>query len=186
MVGEIPGWFEYAPFWERAVATAPPGSALVEVGVFCGKSLAHLARLAKAANKGLTVVGVDTFRGSPEHHGDASNLNELPPFALAALCMQHLDAAGVLDDVTLIRSDSVRAAKLFADGSLWAVFLDADHSEAAVSADIGAWAPKVSPGGLLGGDDYHTFPGVKAAVDRMLPGATVPGCWWEIQKGVTG
>lgn len=177
---DIPGWFNYAPFWDRAIATAPAGAVLVEVGVFCGKSLAHVAREALAAGKGLRVVGVDTFGGSPEHFGAASNLDELPPFALAAMCCQYLEAAGVLDDVTLMRSDSARAAQWFADGSVWAVFLDADHTEDAVARDVRAWRDKVAPGGWLGGDDYHTFPGVKAAVDREFGGAaSVPGCWWE-------
>ncbi|TXI11126.1 MAG: class I SAM-dependent methyltransferase [Rhizobium sp.] len=194
-MGRIPGWFDYAPFWDRAVATAPPGAALVEVGVFCGKSLAHLARIAKAADRGLRVYGVDTFRGSPEHHGAASNLHELPPFTLASLCMEFLDAAGVLDDVTLIRAPSVTAAKVFADDSLHAVFLDADHSEGAVAADIAAWLPKLNRfktylggalTGMFGGDDYHTFPGVKAAVDRCFgPAVVAPPdrCWWELREG---
>lgn len=182
---DIPGWFGYAPFWDAAVSTAPPGATLLEVGVFCGKSLAYLGALARASGKGLKVVGVDTFRGSPEHHGASSNLNEMPPFALAALCMEHLDAAGVLDDVYLIRADSVRAAELFAAGSLWAVMIDADHSEEAVSKDIAAWQAKVTPGGLLGGDDVWSFPGVRGAVGRLLPGATVAPdrCWWEQRTG---
>lgn len=180
----IPGWFDYAAFWDAAIASAPSGATLVEVGVFCGKSLAHIAREAKAANKGLRVVGVDSFGGSPEHLGQASNLNELPPFTLAQLCCEFLSAAGVLDDVTLIRSDSAKAAQWFADGSVWAVFIDADHSEEGVTRDIRAWRPKVAKGGWLGGDDYYTFPGVKAAVDREFGGAAlVPGCWWQIEGG---
>jgi predicted O-methyltransferase YrrM len=184
-----PGWFNYAPFWDDAVATAPEGATLLEVGVFCGKSLAYLARAAKASGKGLKVVGVDTFEGSPEHRdGSAGNLHELPRFALAALCMQYLETAGVLNDVFLIRAESVKAAALFADASLHAVFLDADHSEEAVRADVLAWSQKVAPGGFLGGDDYHIFPGVKAAVDALVPGATTAAgqCWWEAQRGVTG
>lgn len=187
-MNEIPGWYSYSEFWRRAVATAPVGATLVEVGVFCGKSLADLARMAKEANKGLRIVGVDTFGGSPEHMGQASNLNELPPYALASLCMGYLHAAGVINDVTLIAADSVRASQLFASNSLHAVFLDADHSEEAVGNDIASWRPKVSYSGWLGGDDYWTFSGVKVVVDRWFPAATVAPdrCWWEIQKGVTG
>lgn len=177
-MSEIPGWFNYAPFWDEAVRTAPEGATIVEVGVFCGKSLAYLAKIAKASGKNLKIVGVDTFRGSPEHHGTSSNLNELPPFALAEICMGHLAEAGVIDDVYLIRADSVRAAKLFDYGGVWACFIDADHSEAAVEADIRAWAPIT--GCMLGGDDYWSYPGVRAAVDRLLENVTVSPdrCWW--------
>ena len=50
------------------------------------------------------------------------------------------------------------------------VFIDADHSEAAVVYDICLWLPKVRPGGILCGHDYGSpkWQGVKAAVDRVL------------------
>lgn len=175
----IPGWYGYRPFWEKAVATAPPGAVLVEVGVFCGRSLADLAVLARDSGKDLTVIGVDTFGGSEEH----GFLAGLPRGALAREAWVNLDAAGVLGDVTLLVSDSVRAARLFPGGSVWAVFLDADHSEAAVAADVRAWALKLSSGGWLGGDDVWVFPGVKAAVDRLIPRADYhpDRCWWEVR-----
>lgn len=179
----VPGWYDYGEFWRRAVETAPPGSLLVEVGVFCGRSLLDLANLARAAGKGLRVAGVDNFRGSPEHaHVHAG----LPKGVLAREAWVVLDEHGALPDVCLVTADSARAAALFADGSAWAVFLDADHSEAAVCRDVSAWLPKVAPGGWLGGHDYWTFPGVRAAVDRLLPGAATDAgrSWWELRKEV--
>jgi len=76
------------------------------------------------------------------------------------------------------------------------VFLDAGHDEASVAADILAWMPAVRPGGLLAGDDYNNnWPGVNAAVDRLLPAAKAPGttwvcavhgpcAWWTESRGV--
>jgi hypothetical protein len=66
----------------------------------------------------------------------------------------------------IMRVPSVEAAQWIADASLDMAFLDADHSEAGLLADIDAWAPKVRPGGWICGHDYgaERFPGVARAV----------------------
>lgn len=76
------------------------------------------------------------------------------------------------------------AADAVDDGSLDFVFIDADHSEKAVWGDIARWAPKVRPGGWVGGHDYdpRKFPGVVKAVDRVY-GSRVqmwPGTIWGV------
>ncbi len=184
----IPGWYGFETFYGRLVAEAPPGSTIVEVGVFCGRSLAALARMARESGKGLRVVGVDTFRGSPEFAGlvmwEGKPFESAPPAALIHECFSQLHGAGLLDDVTLVVTDSVNAARLFADGSVFAVFLDGDHSESALSADIVAWGPKVAPGGYLAGDDLDVpgFPGVRAAVERLAPDFDRDGATWYDRK----
>ncbi len=129
------------------------------------------------------MVGVDTFGGSSEH---ASLFDgTMPAGLLVRECWLCLQEAGVLDEVTLITAPSLRACGLFADENVWAVLLDADHSEESVAADIAAWWPKVTPGGLMGGDDYHVFPGVKAAVDARFSyaaWANLDRCWWQVNK----
>lgn len=184
---EVAGWFGFADVYDRAIASAPPDSALVEVGVFCGKSLIYLAQKAKEANKGLRVYGVDTFRGSPEFDGrvwfDGKPLNECHPGALVAECFANLTTAGLENDVTLIVSDSAKAADSFTAGDVHLVFLDAGHDYTSVHRDLSAWSAKVRRGGILAGDDYWTFAGVRCAVDDLVPDVKVnPGrCWWEAQ-----
>lgn len=56
--------------------------------------------------------------------------------------------------VRLVRKFSVDAAAGFSDASLDFVFIDANHSYDAVSADLAAWWPKVKPGGVFSGHDY--------------------------------
>lgn len=73
----------------------------------------------------------------------------------------------------LLRGPSVTAATAIADSSLDFVFIDADHTYEAVSADLAAWWPKVRPGGILSGHDYGGRKnrlgiwGVKRAVDEF-------------------
>lgn len=52
------------------------------------------------------------------------------------------------------RLPSVEAAKLFTDGSLDVVFIDAAHVYEEVKRDIFSWVKKVRPGGYLSGHDY--------------------------------
>ena len=54
---------------------------------------------------------------------------------------------------TMIRAESVDAAKQIADGSLDFVFIDADHTYEGVRQDLDSWYPKVRPGGLISGHD---------------------------------
>jgi len=60
----------------------------------------------------------------------------------------------------LRRSSSLDAAKEFPDGFFDLVFIDGNHTQVAVKADLLAWWPKVRPEGLFCGDDY-LWPGLK-------------------------
>jgi predicted O-methyltransferase YrrM len=72
--------------------------------------------------------------------------------------------------VKVMCMNSVDGARLVEDHSLDLVFLDADHSEPGLSADIKAWISKVKPGGYIGGHDFANtnpmanFTGVERAV----------------------
>ena len=182
---DVAGWFSWPEFYERIVNSAPDGSTIVEIGVFCGQSLIYLAQRARESGKNLRLIGIDTFQGSPEFEGKVffndQQWSDAPIDAAIRMCMNNLARYEVLNDVTLIVSDSVKAAELFQDRSVYAVFIDGDHTEEGVSRDIRAWRPKVQPGGVMAGDDYHGFPTVKAAVDRLIPDATIydDKTWWE-------
>lgn len=68
---------------------------------------------------------------------------------------------------TVIHAESPYAARFVNDDWLDFVFVDADHSYAACSADIRGWLPKLRAGGMMCGHDYRNpqFPGVAEAVD---------------------
>lgn len=82
--------------------------------------------------------------------------------------------------ITILNMRSSDAAKQIEDGSLDLVFLDADHSEEGLAADLIDWEPKVKPGGWIGGHDFDNvsqfadMSGVKKAVMRWLrPGREI-------------
>ena len=174
---DIPGWFQWRAGQEEAAAHFGDGSRFAEVGCYLGKSICSLAEIVQASGRGITVVGVDTARGSgPEGRADTNAhapAVEHGGGTFAGLLHRNVIACGFADSVQLLISDSLAAAQLFPDESFAWVHLDARHDYPSVRADIAAWAPKVQRGGWLSGDDYDewAWPGVVQAVADALPDA---------------
>lgn len=75
-----------------------------------------------------------------------------------------LNVRPVRGRITALRLPTVEAAAHVDDGWAEVLLVDADHSEAAVAADLAAWLPKVKPDGLVLLHDYaSSWPGVAAA-----------------------
>lgn len=142
----------------------------VEVGVKTGETLRTLLSICPA----LHMVGVDLWEQAPadgEYAGWDQRRHHKAAQQVAA------DFPGRCE---LWRMDSLAAAEQLGPGAMELVFIDADHSEGAVRADIEAWRPLVAPGGVLAGHDINQ-PGVAAAVAALLPAAR-PGpdrTWWQ-------
>jgi len=73
----------------------------------------------------------------------------------------------------ILRMTSFQAAALVPDGSLDFVYIDGNHAEQFVRADLERWSPKVRQGGIVAGHDYelkptHAHVEVKAAVDAFM------------------
>lgn len=80
----------------------------------------------------------------------------------------------------VLRMLSEEAVKLFDDGSLDFVYIDANHEYQAVKQDIDIWYPKVKSGGIFSGHDYCTLHwGVSKAVDEF---AEKTGLTFEITE----
>lgn len=143
----VPGWFDYGDLFTSLVAAHGDGAHFVEVGGWKGKSAAFMGVEIANSGKAIRYDVVDTWAGSSEHADDPDVLNgRLFDVFLA-------NTATVREYVRPVRSTSVEAAASYPDASLDAVFLDGDHSTAAVVADCMAWWPKVTPGGVLMGHD---------------------------------
>lgn len=179
---DIEGWFNWRSAQEEAVGWFPEGSRFVEVGTYLGRSLCSLGEVIEDSGKNVTVIGIDTCRGSgPEgwrlkdYHARAV---ENGGGTFAGVLHRNLVDCGLADRVILIIADSVAAAGLFTDGSLEWVHLDARHDSASVHADIESWLPKIKPGGWLSGDDYdeEKWPEVVRAVRERLPGSRSWSC----------
>lgn len=166
----IQGWFDFQGIYDDIVERAPAGSILVEIGVWRGASLTHLGMRAKDANKDLKVHGIDRWvhdewdgyqaiRCVDRARGITSSIKDQ--------CLENLRNCGVDDFVILHESDSIAAADLFQDNSVFFVFMDDTHSSEHIQKEIAAWLPKMSPDSCMAGHDY---PGdIKAGVIHHFP-----------------
>ena len=187
---DIPGWMDFESYY-RSVVECYSGGDLVEVGCYLGRSLCFLGQLVRDSGKPFRVWGVDWCLGSGVENGNDNHANAMKENggSLAGKLHRNVCDCGLQDIVSLVVAESGRAAQLFADNSLTLVFLDARHEYADVCRDIELWSPKVRLGGEIGGDDYGikdeapVWPGVRRAVDEMLPGRElVPHDAWKWRK----
>ena len=167
----------------------PPVARMAEVGVLRGALSAYLLERAPC----LDLVMVDNWRTAedqPEAYRATRDEHALH-FDARRVASHKADAVRVAAKfrgrASIICDNSVSAALAFADGAFDLVFLDADHSEEGVRADIDAWLPKVKPGGWIGGHDIdnddprYDFSGVRRAVDALCPRFEKDEnyTWWE-------
>lgn len=140
-----------------------------EVGVFAGEMSASLL----ASNPILHLDMVDSWEGfGAAYEGDSGDwhagLSQTAQDGFFDIALAR--TAFAADRRTVMRQRSTEAARN--PHAYDFVFLDADHSYEGLSADIKAWAPKIKPGGWLGGHDYENtdFPkfGVTQAVNEFV------------------
>jgi len=164
------GMFDYHDLYDYIVDQAPDGSTIVELGVWCGKSLGYLGERAAKSGKKLRIIGYDFFAASIlQWHPDGpktglqDRVKSDDDWASEVRLRMH----SILPEnpPEVMRSYSADAARLHDDQSVWAVFVDADHSADSVYADVQAWLPKLKVGGLLAGHDF-SFDSVRQGLAR--------------------
>jgi len=192
----IPGRNVMRPIYELALANTRPNGVWVEVGVALGRGIAEMARiLIDAKRHDVKLFAVDPWGGYARNGEQAAWAEaEGGDWALFLKHMQ-ANAPEELRRIHVIRADSVAASMALRD-PLDLVILDADHTEHAVTEDIGAWLPLVRPGGIIGGDDHSEqhFPGVRKACEKFFgpapAGYSVDDnnahkwpVWWHVVDG---
>jgi hypothetical protein len=181
---QIPScWSDFFPIYDEAVRTAPPGSILVEVGSFWGKSAVYLAEAAKLADKWLKVYCVDPWSARPDNNPglfdpEHGRLGHIEPQVHAEhhnsmfeTFAYFVERTGLSPDpLRVMRMESLEAAALLENASrIHFVFLDGDHERDYVYAELRAWTPMLMPGGFIAGHDWtDEFHGVKEAVTRYV------------------
>jgi len=180
---DIPGWFDDEWLYDRMIGRAPDNATFVEVGCWLGKSTAYGASRIREAGRSILFYAVDTWEGSPNEPEMVEAVAQAGG-SVFELFRRNMEEAGVVEVVRPLRMPSVSAARLFADGCLDFVFIDADHRCEAVQAYIAAWRPKIKAGGTLAGHDWNTYGSVQQAVTAMLGrNFSVEGNCWIYQTG---
>lgn len=142
---------------------------VLDIGTFLGLS----AMIFAAA--GCQVTTVDTFRGGSESYLKAAATKKKIEHQLQ-IVKGNLAAFGMLEKVRIIEGTSFWAANLLkhemsnGDQKFDMIYIDASHVYEDVKSDIECLMPIC--GKVICGDDYtDAWPGVKRAVDEMIPDA---------------
>ncbi len=179
---DLQGWKSHHPSLAETIAELRP-ALIVEVGVWKGKGVVHMAReLERLGLAGSVVLAVDTWLGSAEHwlgerNPDLAFLHGRP--GLYYTFLANVIREGLERFVVPLPIDSLNGAQIVRELGLAPamIHLDGAHDYASVAADLAAWWPLLAPGGALIGDDYYAdgpWPEVKAAFDHFFAGPGMP------------
>jgi predicted O-methyltransferase YrrM len=144
--GGLPeGWFypeEIAAY--RAMAETVKNGLVVEIGVWCGRSLACIAPICRANRCRLVAIDPDPrfLRYQPHYDG--------------------------LDSVEFIVGKSADLAWQFSPQTIDLLFIDGDHTYEGVKIDLELWVPLVKPGGIVAGHDYSWDDNPAGGVTRAV------------------
>lgn len=182
-----------------AYATAHLDGDLVEVGSWCGRSAIALGVAARDTHGVVHCIDLfparDDWRANPDgtfsfevdvrgtrHGGCQEQTVWREPFerALLPVYAQHpnlLEAltanVGARGLGAVVRPHRGTAATFAAqappDLRVRLIFIDGEHSEAAVARDVAALAPRLVPGGWICFDDaFSSYDGVDRAIQRLI------------------
>lgn len=149
-----------------------PDFKIVEVGSFEGVSTLLFSQFVD------TVYSVDCYDYKVPETGRIPSHDALFADAEKIFIARTKDIKNIIK----IKKPSVEAAKDFEDRSLDAVYIDAEHDEQSVRADIQAWRPKIKFGGYLSGHDFYLPYIQQILIEEGLPKITVaPDSSWIVQ-----
>ena len=168
---EIDGWFCFKKQYEKIFSLLPNEAVWVEVGSYCGRSIAWLLVEMENNNKNFTVYAVDNWQGNDleQFYIDKKNIDPLFFENFYEKFKNNLSRfEGKFTPIKMLSWD---AANQFQDESIDYVMIDAGHDYESVKKDIAAWWPKIKKGGYMGGDDYavrNPQDGVFLAVNEFV------------------
>jgi hypothetical protein len=126
----------------------PKNGFVIEVGVQEGIFSEYI--LQRTQPKQLVLI--DCWEKQPQNvyndPANVSNQEQIRKFKRVCRKFSHLS------QIKIIKNFSSLASYQFTDNSVDWIYLDANHSYAAVKEDIKNWWPKIKKGGFLTGHDY--------------------------------
>ena len=183
---DIPGWGDHSELFSQYVNESPIEATFVEIGSFMGRSSCCMGQLIKNSGKNIKLHCIDTFEGSDEIcHYDIINQLTKNNSNFYKEFQKNIEYCEVDHLIESIKSKSLDACKYFEDESIDMIYIDGSHEYQDVLDDIKFWYPKVKSGGIMYGDDYPYFEGVRRAVDEYFgdnKSIVQYGIIWEHRK----
>lgn len=172
---DLQGWSSSTHFFLSETISELRPQIIVEVGVWKGKSVAHMAKILNRLEVDGVIIAVDTWLGSVEHWTQERYFSdlciELGRPNIINTFMTNMIREKITNYVIPLPLDSINAARLCAkhDIVIDMIHIDAGHDYKSVYSDLSEWWPLVRPGGVIVGDDYsQKWPEVIRAWDDYL------------------
>ena len=133
---------------------------MVEVGAYAGESTIIFS----AVLEDTKIHSIDPWENGYDDSDPASFLEPM------SVIEKDFDArTAPFPNIQKIKMKSVAASRMFEDGALDLVYIDACHQYNSVKQDIELWLPKIQRGGWISGHDYcEAFSQVMSACDDCL------------------
>lgn len=171
---DISGWNGNSSVFCKLIDSVKP-TLIVEVGSWKGMSAINMASYLKKNNINCQILCVDTWLGSEEFWGrlkhtperDLKLKNGYPQIYYQFLT--NIVLSGVKEYILPFPTTSTIAAKYFKNNNIQPelVYIDASHEYEDVLCDIKNYFDLLRRGGIIFGDDYVAWPGVKLAVNKF-------------------
>ena len=130
----------------------PQGGAVAEVGVAEGDFSQQILEHCQPGK--LELIDLWAYQDDAEYRRDLNNVADPAQQHRFEAVKARFAAESARGQVAVHRSDSVAAAKTFADGSFDFVYIDGNHTYRGVKNDLEAYYPKVKTDGFICGHDF--------------------------------
>lgn len=142
----------------RLASRVPADQAVVEIGVFKGRSACYLAAGARAG-RGAQVWAVDPWDLPGERYPYNWRQERPSRHQFTMTSTRETAEAAVRDldlgaHVTLVRAFSADAGRSWDGPPVGLLYVDGDHRADAIRADWAAWSPHLAPGAVVAFDDH--------------------------------
>jgi len=174
---DMQGWNSQHSFLNSSIKANKP-TIVLEIGVWKGASVIHMAKALQELNRDGVIIAVDTYLGSWDHWNNEKWLPELLP-VFGYPSMYYTFLANVVtndlqDYIIPLPLDSSNAAHVLSHNDIRPelIHLDGSHDYDSVLSDLKRWWPLLTPGGVFICDDYDIngviWQSVRNAVDTFL------------------
>ena len=154
---DLQGWHSQHDYLTRAIVQVKP-TIVVEIGVWKGASIVTMAKEIQRLKLDAVVIAIDTWLGSSEHYLWEKFIPDLD-FEFGYPRLYHKFATNICNEglqgqVVPLPLDSINGLQLLKEKNIRpdVLHIDAGHDYLSVMADLKAWWPQLTPGGILVGD----------------------------------
>ena len=169
------GWNGNSEVFVKLITEIKPKT-IIEVGSWKGQSAINMGKTTKKLELNTIIHCVDTWLGAIEFWSDLKETEErnlLLRNGYPQIYYQFLSNVihnGLQDTILPFPNTSENGFRYFRDIRMTAdlIYIDASHEEEDVYKDVNNFFTLLNQGGIIFGDDYMSWVGVRTSIDRFV------------------